>query len=261
MPESCSECGSRIIFDNGEYVCERCGKIFEESCHQTSAIYVNNFSKTFTSKYSKIIFMIKGVCDRLDLNNAILNDAIYVAESVIESGVKCKGLEVAFFSLYSACKNFNPMFCEMVLREFRSIGLNVSERNCIKILSKFWKNYSYKGFNLNSYLNFLIESLKSNIFVREYVRSFYHLNENIVWSKVKYDCLQFLKGYRFSGETLKVKSVASIYISCAKVFKSFGLESPVTLKLISKHFCLDLNNLRKVVDKIMVHSYEGLVKV
>ncbi|MCX8188200.1 MAG: hypothetical protein N3F64_00640 [Nitrososphaeria archaeon] len=261
MPYKCSECGSRVVFDNEEYVCEKCGKIFEEIYDHQSKPFFHNFPKPFASKRSSILYIIKDVCDRLDFNSTILNDASYIAESIIESGTRFNGLEIAFFSLYSACKNLNPFFCEMVLKEFRSMGLKVNERNCMRILSRFWKYYSYKSFNLSSYLNFLLESLKSNIFVREYVRNFYQLNENILWSKIKLYCLKFLEDYRFLGESLKVKCIISIYVSCNRVFRSFGLENPVTLRLLSKHFCLDFNNLRKVLDKVTVFSYEGLAKV
>lgn len=260
MLYKCSKCGNRIVFDNGEYVCEGCGQIFEEPFYQISPISVYNFSKKFTSKHSKIVSIIKGVCDRLSFNSRIFNEAVYVAESIIESGIRFNGIEIAFFSLYSVCRNFNPIFCEKVLKEFRSMGLNVNERNCIRILSRFWKYYSYKGSNLGSYLNLMLESLRSNIFVREYVRNFYHLNENILWSKVKLYCLKFLEGHRFSGESLRVKCAISIYVSCDRVFKSFGLENPVTLSLLSKHFCLDFNNLRKVLGRT-VFSNEGLAKM
>ncbi|MGB9727630.1 MAG: hypothetical protein ACPLZF_04400 [Nitrososphaeria archaeon] len=258
MPSRC-DCGGKIIFDSGEYVCEVCGKVFEGSCYQANILSSNVFSRTF--KRSKVLFMIKDVCDRLGFNNAILYDATYTAESIIDSGARYNGVEIAFFSLYSACKSFNPIFCERVLKEFGSMGLKVNERNCIRVLTKFWKHYSYRSFNISSYLNHLILSLSSNIFVKEYIKCFYRLNENIVWSKVKEYCIKFLEEYRFSGETLKVRAIASIYVSCDRVFKSFGLENPVTLKLISKHFSLDQNNLKKAVEKIMVHSYEGLAKM
>jgi hypothetical protein len=260
MFDSC-DCGGRIVFDSGEYVCERCGRVFEELRYQTPSLSSNNFSRTFSYKRSKVLFMIKDVCDRLGFNDSILYDATYTAESIIESGERYNGVEIAFFSLYSACKGFNPIFCENVLKEFRRIGLNVNERNCIRILSKFWKHYSYRRFNIRSYLNHLLESLRSNIFVKEYVKGFYRLNEKIVWSRVEQDSIKFLEEYRVSGETLKVRAVASIYVSCDRVFRSFGLENPVTLKLISKHFSLDPNNLKKVVEKIMVYSYEGLAKM
>lgn len=261
MLDKCSECGSRIVFDSGEYVCENCGKIFEEIYDCPPKSSSQNILKSFASKRSNILYMIKDVCDRLGFNSTIFNEAAYVAESIIESGIRYNGLEIAFFSLYSACKSLNPIFYEMVLKEFRGMGLNVNERNCIRVLSRFWKYYSYKGVDLSSYLNLLLDSLKSNIYVKEYVRNFYHLNENILWSKVKLCCLKFLEGYRFSGESLKVKCIISIYVSCDKVFRSFGLENPVTLRLLSKHFCLDFNNLSKVLDKVMVFSLEGLAKV
>ncbi|MBC7091735.1 MAG: hypothetical protein H5T50_07520 [Nitrososphaeria archaeon] len=255
------DCGGKIIFDSGEYVCEVCGKVFEGSCYHASTLSSNVFSRTFNFKRSKVLFMIKDVCDRLGLNNAILYDATYTAESIIDSGARYNGVEIAFFSLYSACKGFNPIFCERVLKEFHSMGLKVNERNCIRLLSKFWKHYSYRSFNISSYLNHLTESLRSNIFVKEYVKGFHHLNENILWSKVKENSVKFLEEYRVSGETLKVRAIASIYVSCDKVFRSYGLENPVTLKLISKHFFLDQNNLKKVVAKLMVYSYEGLAKM
>jgi len=258
MMERCSECGKRIVFDGCEYVCEGCGRVFEEK------LPPSNEAKPYivrSRRSSRLAGVVKGVCDRLGLNETVFRDALHIIDSVSASGGRFNGLELAFFSLYVACRRHNPISCEAVLREFRGMGLKVGERNCMRVLSRFWKHYSYSGLNISSYVNFMVERLRSNIFVKEYLDNFTPFNENIVWSKVKAGSIGLLSSSRLTGETVRVRAAAAVYLSCEKVFRSLGLENPVTLKLLSKSFLLDVNNLRKAVGRIMVCSYEGLAQM
>jgi len=264
MNNQCPYCRGRIALnqDSGEMVCEACGAVIckLEECFSNATSYQTSLLLT-NRKDFEVMRTIEGIQGRIALSNAVVKEAKYIAEGIVNEGVRCSILELAFFSVYTACRPYNPMLCQMVLKEFYLMGLKTNKKNCMKVLNRFWRFYKYRKVNIESYLNSFLENVKYNPYIENYAKMLIGMKANFLWTKVYEFSAILLRQSNLYGFSIKVRVLASLFIACDKMFKSFGLENPVTLDFISYNFHLNKNNLQKVSEKIALTFYENLAKM
>ncbi|MGQ9781049.1 MAG: TFIIB-type zinc ribbon-containing protein [Nitrososphaeria archaeon] len=264
MNDRCPSCGHRLTVDfgTGEVVCEMCGvisSVVEES--SANMMTSQTFLPPANAKELEVYHLIEGVKGRLSLNDAVVREAKHVAESIISEGVRCSVLELSYFSLYVACRPHNPMLCEKILREFQLMGLKIDKKSGMKVLTKFWRFYKYRRTDMKLYLRTIIQDVKSNPYIDNYVKILVGVQGGLLWAKIYEFSAILLKRCAFGGASLKVRTLACLSVACEKIFNSFGVENPVSLDFLSYNFNLNRNNLRKVSESVAVTFYEDMAKM
>ena len=263
MSNRCIYCGGKVALDknSSEVVCENCGRVIDTV--EEGSLYVPNYhiGLLLSKKDLEVLHIIEGVKSRVGLSESVCNEAKYIARGITKEGIRCNSLELAFFSIYIACRGHNSALCNLICHEFFSMGLKVNEKNCIKSLTKFWNFYKFKRIDVQSYLSCLLEKIKSNQYIRNYINLISESKSKFLWCKVEELSNILIDKIDLGGCSYKVKAAATLFIACDQVFKSSSIENPITVEFLSYVLELNKNNLQKVLEKIKVIFYEELAQM